>query len=230
VLAISSLGMPAEAVTRLQTEQTYEALAEVKSVRSALANEQAGRCCYCEARLVIRDAYHNTKIEHFHPRHNEVADANCARQSGASSKTTARVSWQNVLLSCDGGRNFGSSTCDDSKAGTDVCGVLRNPKAASGLDTLVTVLENGRVIPRDAVDMSRAQLYLDDVLHLNDRHLVEVRRRIMLTLLKGVRAEKARRRGLSAALKGRIADGLRRDAEANEYASVYLSLASRLAP
>ena len=218
--------------TRRALHETYPAFSSDPAIRKALWERQGGVCAYCERRLRNPDELdHRTRIEHFHPQHTTIWGGDCSRSSGATDQGDSTTHWHNLLLCCDGfesaGREF---TCDKAKGNTDICAQFRNPTQWAP-PRLLDVGRDGRATPVDGLP-SDAPTVINDVLRLNERHLVAVRKQLISSFVQRINVAKRRSRGLTSNQRADLATKLRSKAAepGQEYPSTLLSMADRLAP
>ncbi|MQY31731.1 hypothetical protein NRB56_73410 [Nocardia sp. RB56] len=207
---------------------TFAELSSDPAIRRALWTEQAGRCAHCER--ILRDPAHpdhRTRIEHFHPQSASAWTSDCSRCSGATGNQDAPTRWTNLLLCCDGNEGAGSDfTCDKSKSDKDICGDFRNPKTWSH-DRLLVVDRDGRIRPGSGLP-PRAGKVADEVLKLNAKRLVIIRRKIIGARTREINKIRAKNHGLTDNMRDKRISRLHTEASTAEYASALLTVADHL--
>lgn len=199
-----------------------------KTIRQALWDQQDGLCAYCERRLKKpSDPDHRTRIEHFHPQGSSSWTRDCQQCSGGGNNNDAPTTWTNLLLCCDGNERARQDfTCDKLKSNTDVCTDFRNPKTW-GSGTLVVIDKAGIALAASGLP-SDGEKVINEVLNLNAKHLVDVRKTILRAWRKEIIQKSAQQKGLSGTARSQIILRIRTEASKKEYPSTLLSLADTL--
>ncbi len=213
-------------------------------IRDALHTDQSGICVYCERTIPL--AKHQyvpvAKIEHFHPRADAAwagkstrqwTRSACCTESAAGSHSASKTAWTNLLLACPGTvphRPDGKTetTCDTSKAESDICAVFHNPKLTH-LVQLVDVERDGRIRPVPGMPAGSEKV-INDILRLNAPFLCAERQKTMARLYREYKNAKDRHHGLTPKQKRRYASQIRRQADqlGTEYPSSMLAVAKEI--
>ena len=152
----------------------YDNYPDKAALRNALVTEQRGLCCYCMAR--IRSEPTSMKIEHWHSRRRHQGE---------------ELEYRNLLGACLGGEGQPAHLqhCDTRKGNRDLSWNPADP--AHHIETRIRYEADGTIRSDD--DTFGAQL--EDVLNLNLRFLMNVRKGLLDGILCWWRQERARRRG-----------------------------------
>lgn len=143
---------------RLTSHANYEDYTQKDALRSSLATEQGGICCYCMQR--IRPTIGGMKIEHWH-----CQDMYPSEQ----------LDYRNLLGACLGneGKPRSKQHCDTYKGNASLS---RNPAhPAHRIENFVRYLSNGRIVSHD----DQFNRELNDVLNLNHPLLVNNRKAVL---------------------------------------------------
>ena len=153
---------------RAATGTDYDGYRDKDTLRTYLAKEQRGLCCYCLSRIrAERDAM---KIEHWH----------CQDKY-----STEQLDYSNLLGACMGneGRPGRDQHCDTRKGDRDLSRNPANPMHR--VEDLIQFAGNGRISSTDAAFDAE----LNDVLNLNLAFLVN-NRLATLTAFQGALAKR----------------------------------------
>lgn len=143
---------------RLATHADYDNYEQKAELRSALAAEQQGICCYCMKR--IRPEPDHMKIEHWH----------CQKAYPAE-----QLNYANLLGACLGnkGQPQKEQHCDTRKGDTSLSRNPANP--AHYIEDVIQYLGDGRIKSSDATFNQD----LNEVLNLNLAFLVNNRKAVL---------------------------------------------------
>lgn len=210
-----------------------------EELRQFLYLRQYGLCAYCECSLGDSETINRTtKIEHFHPQSSVKLTQDCLTRLDLKREQDTTLLINNLLLVCAGNKTKGSELhCDSSKADIDICSVFLNPNLNRSFDSLVHVNPlNGAICIRPGAhpgELCEANTVLDDILHLNNDQLCEMRRKIAASL-RGEIAKLYKREQLKGhyetrtSIRDKFVSNLRGRPIKKDYPSVHFSIADFL--
>ncbi|GAA4657762.1 hypothetical protein [Arthrobacter cryoconiti] len=108
-----------------------------------------------------------------------------------------------------------------------MCTEFRNPKTW-GSGNLIVIDRAGIALPANGLPTD-AEKVINEVLNLNAKHLVDVRKTILRAWRKEILQKSGRQKGLSGTARSQITLRIRTQASKSEYPSTLLSLADTLA-